>query len=160
MPDTRPSTPEDVIDLAPRLRAEDLREVETINGCSGLTALSDGLRTSDECVTIEHEGRVIGMFGVAPLDPGVGAIWLLASDELPKIRWAFLKKTRPWIQYFLTKYPTLTNMVDSRNTQHVKWIKWAGFTFTNTYELGPERVPFLEFYLERGPACVMSLRSP
>lgn len=156
----RPSTPEDVSDLAPRLRQEDLRELGALNGCGALQALSEGLLTSDECWSITYNGLVIGMFGVAPLEgrPDAGAIWLLASDDLPKIRWEFLKKTRPWVGYFHTKYPKLTNMVDSRNTQHVKWIKWAGFDFINQYEVGPDKVLFLEFFKERKvTACAVPL---
>ncbi len=149
MPVVRPSTPEDVRSLSTRLRKEDVRELAAIDSCTPYQALHDGLMTSDECLTIEYEGLAIGMFGVAPLRPEVGAIWLLASDELPLIRWAFLKKTRPWIQHFLTRFPTLTNMVDSRNTQHIKWIKWAGFSFTNTHEVGPDKVPFHEFIKQR-----------
>lgn len=156
----RPTEPEDIQSLAPRLRQEDLRELEALNGCSAQKALSEGLRDSDECWSITFNDLVIGMFGVAPLEgrPDAGAIWLLASDDLPKIRWEFLKKTRPWVGYFLSKYPKLTNMVDSRNTQHVKWIKWAGFNFINEYEVGPEKVRFLEFFKQRDPnACAMPL---
>lgn len=157
MTTVRPSRPEDIPDLAPRLRKEDVAEVFAVNGCSPAQALMDGLRTSDECWTIEHEGVTVGMFGVAPLEANLGAIWLLASDALPSIRWAFLKQTRPWIAHFLTKYETLTNMVDSRNSQHIKWIRWAGFTFTNRHEgIGPDKVTFLEFFKQRDAQCAMS----
>lgn len=160
MPNARVSYLEDIADLAPRLRKEDVAEVYAVNGCSPEQALLDGLQTSDECLTIEHEEKIIGMFGVAPLRPGVGAIWLLASDELPSIRWGFLKQTRPWVAHFLTKFPLLTNLVDARNTQHIKWIKWAGFTFTNRHEdFGPDKVPFLEFYKQRDHTCATSLPS-
>lgn len=157
----RPSTPEDVLDLAPRLRKEDVAEVWAINQCSGLKALQDGLMASDECLTIEDDaGKVVGMFGVAPLEKGVGAIWLLASDDLPRVRKEFLRQTRPWVQYFQTRYPVLTNMVDARNEVHIKWIKWAGFTFTNRQEtVGPDGVQFLEFYKLRDPACATLLPS-
>ena len=156
---TRPSTPEDAYDLAPRLRKEDVEEVFAINGCSPLQALLDGLKGSDECLTIMWDDRVVGMFGVAPLTKDLGAIWLLASDDLPKIRWKFLKETRPWVQYFLTKYPRLTNMVDARNEVHIKWIKWAGFTFTNRTEVLPSGVPFLEFFKDRDNQCATLLPS-
>ena len=130
-----------------------------MNGCSPLQALRDGLRCSDECLSILWEDRVVGMFGVAPLGPDLGAIWLLASDDLPQIRWKFLKETRPWVQYFLTKYPRLTNMVDARNEAHIKWIKWAGFTFTDRTDVLPSGVTFLEFYKTRDPKCATLLPS-
>lgn len=150
MPIARPSRPEDIDDLAPRLREEDKAEVFAINGCDARQALLDGFKISDECWTIVHDDLVIGMFGVAPLEEGVGAIWLLASDDLPSIRWEFLKKTRPWINHFLSKYPVLTNMVDSRNTVHVKWIKWAGFKIIDEIpNIGPDKVLFLQFMKKR-----------
>jgi hypothetical protein len=116
---------------------------------------------SDECWTIVHEGRAIGMFGVAPLEGDLGAIWLLASDDLPQIRWWFLKKTRPWVAHFMSKYPKLTNLVDSRNSVHLKWVKWAGFTIVGEVpDVGPDRVTFLQFEKIRDSSCAMLLPSP
>lgn len=160
MPLCRPSTPEDCLSLAPRLRKEDVAEIKAVNGNDPLPELQQALRVSDECWTIEHrdeqssEGLVIGMFGVAPLEgaPGVGAIWLLASDDLPKIRWSFLKRTRPWIEHFLSKYPILTNWVDSRNEVHIKWLKWAGFQFTSVTEQFSGE-PFHQFVKQRSHSC-------
>lgn len=157
MPTTaRPTVPEDIQILAPKLRKEDEAEVRAVNGNDPETELANSLKNSTECWTIVNGETIIGMFGVAPIDGSeAGAIWLLASDELPKVRWEFLKKTRPWIEYFLTKYPLLTNVVDERNQVHIKWLKWAGFTFTNRHEaLGPEGRPFLEFYKQRSIPCV------
>jgi len=155
MTHARPTQPEDILDLAPRLRAADVAEVGAMNQ-TPLQALQDGFSLSDECWTIWHDGVILGMFGVAPLEPGVGAVWLLASDGLPKVRWEFLKKTRPWVAHFLSKYPTLTNLVDSRNTCHIKWIKWAGFTITNEVkDVGPHKVTFLQFIKNRDASCAM-----
>ncbi len=150
---TRPSTPEDCLDLAPRLRKEDVEEVLAACGHTPLQALQDGLRDSDECLSILKDGKVIGMFGVAPLPNGVGAIWLLASDDLPTIRWQFLKQTRPWVNYFLTKFQILMNWADSRNAVHLRWIKWAGFDFTNRQVDMPSGVPFVEFIKTRDNTC-------
>lgn len=145
----RPSTPEDILKLAPRLRQDDIRECFACNGSNGTQALSEGLKTSSECLTIEMEKVVIGMFGVAPIEdfPQVGAVWLLASDDLKLIKVQFLRQTRPWIAHFLSRFPTLTNMVDERNEIHIKWIKWSGFTFTgrSSFSTFTPGVSFLEF---------------
>ena len=161
MTHARPTQPEDITFLAPRLRKEDRDGLWAMNQCTPEKGLRDGFELSDECWTIEHEGLVIGMFGVAPLpEAGVGAVWLLASDELPKVRWEFLKKTRPWVAHFLTKYETLTNMVDSRNTVHLKWIKWAGFEITGQVpDIGPDQVTFLQFVKQRDASCAMQPQS-
>lgn len=156
MATARPTRPEDITTLAPRLRKEDVEEIKAVTGNDPETELRASLLHSSECWTIVHEDAIIGMFGVAPIEGSeAGAIWLLASDELPKIRWSFLKKTRPFIDYFLTKYPVLTNVVDERNTVHIKWLKWAGFTFTDRHDrFGPQQVPFLEFFKARSLPCV------
>ncbi len=161
MPICRPSTLEDCLSLAPRLRKEDVAEIKAVNGNDPLPELKQALLVSDECWTIDHEGLVIGMFGVAPLEgsPGVGAIWLLASDDLPKIRWSFLKRTRPWIEHFLSKYHVLTNWVDSRNEVHIKWLKWAGFEFTSaTQEFSGE--PFHQFVKQRSSLICVPMPLP
>lgn len=156
---TRPTQPEDIPALAPHLRKEDRDELWAMNECTPLKGLQDGFRLSDECWSIEWNGKVIGMFGVAPLEPEVGAVWLLASDDLPKIRWEFLKKTRPWVAHFLTKYPLLTNMVDARNEVHLKWIKWAGFTIVGeATNIGPDKLTFLHFSKQRDASCATPLR--
>jgi len=156
MPTVRPSTPEDCLALAPRLRKEDIAEIKAVNGNDPLPELQQALRVSDECWTLEVEGVPAAMFGVAPLAdyPGVGAIWLLASDDILKVRWFFLKKTRPWVQHFFSKYSTLTNWVDSRNEVHIKWLKFAGFEFT-TQETPFSGVPFLQFVKQGTPSCVV-----
>jgi hypothetical protein len=160
MPTARPTKPEDILILAPKLRKEDVAEILAVTGNDPQTELQNSLMYSEECWTIEHEGLIIGMFGVAPIHGSTGgAIRLLASDELPKIRWEFLKKTRPWVAYFLTKYPLLTNIVDSRNEVHIKWLKWAGFTFEGEIPVGPEKIPFLQFFKTRSsePCVAMPL---
>ena len=150
---TRPSTPEDAYDLAPRLRKEDVEEVKAACGHTPLEALLEGLKGSEECLSILWDDKVIGMFGVVTMPNKVGAIWLLASDDLPKIRWKFLKQTRPWVSYFMSKFDILTNWADSRNEVHLRWIKWAGFNFTNRRVDMPSGIPFLEFIKIRDNQC-------
>lgn len=90
----RPSTDSDCRLLAPRLREEDVAEVRAANGFTPLTALTMGWLHSSPCLSIVHDGLVIGMFGVAPSDdPLVGHVWLLASPELPSIKSEFIAQT-------------------------------------------------------------------
>lgn len=143
----RRSTLDDVRSLAPRLRSEDAAEVMANSGRSPLFALASGFFSSDVPLSIVGDDEeVVGMFGVVPEAPGAAAIWLLASDDLKRYQLPFLRQCRQYINAFHVKYPLLYNVVDERNTVHLKWLQWCGFTFINRHEAwGHESRPFLEF---------------
>ncbi len=144
----RPSIPEDVAFLAPRLRSEDLDEVLAAGGVSAETSLMDGLNSPDGCLTGTNEaGEPMLMFGTSPCpwEPLVGAVWLLASDEVLNHRRDFLRKSIQFMDRFNQKYPILMNFTDCRNTVHHRWLKWCGFSFINTVKgFGPGDHPFYE----------------
>ena len=81
------------------------------------------------------------MFGVSK----EGAIWLLASDEIYRIRFSFLRESRKVIDFLNQKYPTLWNYVDCRNELHIRWLKWCGFKFLRKINYGVLQLPFYEF---------------
>ncbi len=146
---TRTSTLEDAIELAPRLRVEDVAEIAAFSGNSPLAALTGGVGGT-ECLTIVgDEGQVIGMFGINHLPEfgeGQAAIWLLASPELFSIKSQFLRETGTYLSRFHSQYPLLWNYVDCRNESHVKWLHRCGFVFINKHErFGHEQRPFYEF---------------
>ncbi|WP_313196207.1 hypothetical protein [Shinella zoogloeoides] len=154
----RPSTPEDVAYLAPRLRHADVAEVLAAGGASIEESLMDGLASPDGCFTaIDENGNPVLMFGTAP-HPAlseVGCIWLLASDEIAKHRTDFLRNTRPFVERFHQKYPLLMNYTDCRNTVHHRWLRWCGFSFINIVKgLGPGDHPFYEVVKLRNDQCV------
>lgn len=144
----RPSTPEDVAYLAPRLRKEDVEEVLAAGGVSVEGSLMEGVLSPDGCFTaIDEESRPVLMFGTVPhpIDQLVGCIWLLASEDISKHRLDFLRKTRPFVDHFHERYPILMNFTDCRNTVHHRWLRWCGFSFINTVKgLGPGDHPFYE----------------
>jgi hypothetical protein len=81
------------------------------------------------------------MFGVSK----EGAIWLLASDDIHRIRFSFLRESRKVIDFLNQKYPKLWNYVDSRNQLHLRWLKWCGFIFLRKVNYGVNQKPFYEF---------------
>ena len=53
--------------------------------------------SSEVCFTIVDKDNVpVGMFGVSK----DGAIWLLASDEIFRIRFSFLRESRKVVDFF------------------------------------------------------------
>jgi hypothetical protein len=134
----------DEYDLAPRLRAADLREIEAASGRDPLDVLREGAELSvPSCTIIGNIGFVAGMFGATP----DGRVWLLGSDELVTypLNRQFLKECRVWCDKMLNLYPLLHNVIDERNDVHIRWLKWMGFTFINRKPYGPQGLPFLEF---------------
>jgi hypothetical protein len=144
----RPSTLSDADALAPRLREDDLREVQAC-GVSPLDALRRGIGTSLPAMSIVNgSGEVVGVFGAVPLpgEPGAAAVWLLGSDGITKESMSFLRQSRKHIEAIQEMYPLLFNRVDSRNLLHIRWLKWLGFTFINYLpECGVNGEPFWEF---------------
>ena len=131
----------DVCELAPNLRSEDKREVNTL-GKTSEQALLTGYLLGKVCRSIiNNYGQVVGMYGVVPADDKTGLVWMLGSDKLKKIKIPFLKESRTEVEGMNTLFPHLWNIIDSRNEMHLKWIKWCGFKI-----IGERMVNNVKFY--------------
>ena len=132
----------DIDYLAPRLRQEDKREVLDGTGMTPYQALLAGYMQSEICLTIiDTEDVPVGMFGVGK----EGNIWLLATPEIKRIRFSFLRESRKVVKLLNKKYRLLWNYVDCRNELHLRWLKWCGFTFLRKIKYGVNQKPFYEF---------------
>lgn len=141
----RQATEEDVLYLAPRLRKADLREAIATGYTDPVEALMAGLHSEDGCVVgTDKEGTPIVIGGTAPSnEPLLGYGWMMASDDL-QTHWVhFLRNTSQWINHYRKHYRVLANMVHAENTLHIRWLRWAGFTFLRRIELNGEG--FYEF---------------
>jgi len=142
----RPSMIGDCVYLAKHLREADSNEVQASVGKSNLEALVYSWSVTEKPYTIVNAETPAGVFGVVPVDTGVGAIWLLGTDALTQGRWTFLRESKKWLNKVSKDYDLLFNYVDERNTVHLKWIEWLGFTFIKRHpNFGHEQRPFLEF---------------
>lgn len=144
----RTSELEDVYVLAPKLRKQDINEIEASSGFLPMEALSYSFHSGGESNTIiAPDGEVIGMFGVSPtLDPLVGVPWLLASPRLPEVSKEFIPQSLEWVKQKNEEYPLLFNAVDVRNTVAIRWLRYLGFTFIQRIEeYGVGKKPFYEF---------------
>lgn len=145
----RRSQPTDVPVVADGMRQADRDEV-SVGGGTPKEALLLGLLTSKPCMTIcGPDDRPVGMYGVSAQGDGVGAVWLLGTDELVQrkdIRLRFLREVKAHLAALLQEYTVLWNCVDARNEVHVRWIRWAGFTFIAEHpNYGGDGRRFLEF---------------
>jgi hypothetical protein len=134
--------PGDELALAPRLRKADLMEIEAASGADPVDALRESAEKSvPSCTIIGNDGTIAGMFGCVP----DGTVWLLGSDALIQnpLRRQFLKECRRYVDAL--PYPLLHNVIDERNTVHIRWLKWMGFTFIRRVNYGPQNLPFIKF---------------
>lgn len=145
---SRDTTEGDLEFLAKNLRDADKDEIKAMVGWEPLPALRFALRHSQVCRTgllSNHEPVMI--YGVTPSPiPGIGTIWMLATDGLLKGQTTFLRRSRNEILEISQGYKAVSNYTDARNTVHHRWLKWCGFTFIRKQEeYGFERRPFFEF---------------
>jgi hypothetical protein len=134
----RPARRSEAVWLGERLREEDAREVQASTGRLPSEVLPVSLALSPDCYTVrlDVKGRPAfdpcAIFGCAPSRDvlGAGVIWLLCSDEIRHAPLSLLREARSWVDHFAMMYPAgLYNYVDTRNHQHVRWLKLLGFTF-------------------------------
>ncbi|HCL3314571.1 TPA: hypothetical protein N2A14_002579 [Pseudomonas aeruginosa] len=141
----RRATHADAVDLAQRLREADLREIQAAGHSSAEESLLVGVNSPDPCyVAVDAEDTPHVIFGTHPSgDPLLGFIWMMASDQL-KAHWVqVLRETRPWLDRMRGHYRVLANAVYAENTVHIRWLRWAGFTFLREFEFNGSR--FYEF---------------
>lgn len=128
----------DVVWIADHMRRADIREVMAV-GKTPYEALRGGLVNSRRCVTIEYDGTPVLMAGVADdMDaPGIfGAIWMLATDDIRKVRKFICKEGQEILRELGAGYHHIGNGVAAFNTVHIRWIRWMGFQFYNPFKIG------------------------
>jgi len=147
MIEVRPTTDGDAERVAPRMRQEDIDEVRAASGKHHYIALLDSIDASIECYTAWVRNSPIAIFGICRGEnESIGCIWLLGTDAISGNQIDFLRKSKHWIDEFQSRYAVLYNNIDARNTVHIKWLQWLGFTFINHFpEYGAEGRPFYQF---------------
>ncbi len=142
----RLATEEDISYVAPRLRQADKEEVWASGSYLPEDALRASYRASEPCFAGVEQDKPVALFGVAPVSSNVGAIWLLGTDAISnKIPISFLRWSRRFLPFLLEPYDMVCNQVHAKNTVHIKWLRWLGFTFINKIERGPYNEQFYEF---------------
>ena len=90
----------------------------------------------------------IAMFGVAPVQDRKewGSIWMLGTDDITDlVPISFLRCCKRFLPTFLSPYEMVFNLVDHRNTVHIKWLKWMGFSIIREVSYSPSNNKFYEF---------------
>lgn len=139
------------VDLAPRLREADRREVEAASGHPPAVELRRSLKISAEAWAGTVDGEVACMFGVGALSllGGIGSPWLLGSDLVTRHAMAFARRNRAMVRKWSAVFPVLRNFVDVRNVVSIRWLGWLGFILLPPVPYGVARLPFHPFEMRR-----------
>lgn len=141
----------DAAAMAPNLRAADLAELQASLGADAdpEAVLKAGIKYSDDPRTVLVDGVPAAIFGVCDTgesEPTVGCIWLMGTDAIETISMAFLRGCKAHLPMQQASYEILTNFVDSRNTVHIRWLQWLGFSIIREEnDYGAEKRTFYEF---------------
>lgn len=146
-----PALPGHALELAPRLRAGDLAEIEAASGRPVDEVLLDSLDRSVWAETLMLDGRPEAIGGLCTLSlvSGPGVPWMVGSDRLTeRARW-FLRQSRRQVARMLALYGSLVNFVDARNAASIRYLRHLGFALDAPAPWGHAGLPFHRFHLER-----------
>lgn len=144
-------TVELVQSIADDMRQADAEEVWASNHHTPLQSMMKGWGLSDvSTVAIDDTGEPLVMIGLVKRDvlTGSGVVWMLGSNRALKHKKEFFRQTKPIIDEMLTICPRLCNMVHSKNTNSILWLRWLGFTIDDPIPHGPDDELFHRFHLE------------
>ena len=125
-------------EVASNLREDDLRECVEGHGIVPTMAIPlASLKGFCRYFTVPN-GETAGIVGIQE-----DKIWMLTTKAIHKYPITFAREAKKFIDS--RKEPYLWNVVDKRNTTHIKLLKFLGFTFHEELEFGPHNLPFIRF---------------
>ena len=127
-------------EVASKLRPEDRREIEEGHGLDSFTTIISKAQEGS-CVYFNvPNGKTAGMAGVE--DDGM--IWMLTTKAIYEYPLTFARESKRYVER--QTHDTLWNIIDKRNTVHLKLLKFLGFKFSEEILHGPNNLPFIKFY--------------
>lgn len=128
------------------MRQEDKDEIWHLARLTPHEALEASYHFCSYNMTVLLDNKVALIFGVGGEKGRVGIPWMLASPLLQKVRKPFLREAKSFLDEMSEGYPVLHNLAWSKNTEHIRWLKWMGFTFLPAVPMGPDDELYIEFY--------------
>lgn len=132
-----PATPERVAYVLAHLRAADRREVELASGKPADEIMRESVALSDWAMVAEVDGVPAILYGLARIDAKTGAPWMVATDDIRKVRRQFVQACRTEVDVMAASYPDLRNLVARFNRCSIRWLEWLGFTIHRARGIGP-----------------------
>lgn len=132
------------------LRTADRRELEAAHGPDIGPVIDRALAASVDAWAATASGRLLALFGVAPIDllAGLGAPWLLGTDGLDRRARDLVRIGRAYVAAVRDSFPCLVNFVDARNAASIRWLQRIGFSVAaEPQPLGRNGEAFRRFWL-------------
>ena len=133
------ATIEAIEEVASNLRPEDYKEV--LEGWGYEPALVIPLEASEGHTVSFNvpDGRIAGLAGIQ----NDGRVWMLCTNVIDEYPIHFIREAKRFIDS--REDPILWNVVDKRNTLHLKLLKHLNFKFLREVPWGPKKLTFIEF---------------
>ena len=126
-------------EVATNLRPEDRRELEEGWGVESIRHLLSAAYTTPCVYFTAPSGKAAGMAGVGQR----GDIWMLCTPAIYEKPIMFAREAKRYVDS--RQEPLLWNIVDKRNTAHIRLLKFLGFKFLRQVIHVPNSFPFIEF---------------
>ena len=130
---------EAAVEVAYNLRPDDYREVYEGHGHFPLLHLPLSVCNESSVYFTVPNGKTAGMAGVE-YD---GSIWMLCTPAIHEYPLTFAREAKRFVDS--RKEKLLWNIVDKRNTVHLKLLQFLGFKFLRELKYGPNQLTFIEF---------------
>ena len=134
-----PITEEAALAVASNLLPDDYREVAEGHGHDPVEAIPQCSQIGDTVYFNVPNGQIAGVAGVQP----DGRIWMLCTPAILKYPKTFAREAKRFVESREEKL--LWNIVDKRNTVHIKLLRFLGFKFLREVKHGPNNLSFIEF---------------
>lgn len=148
---TEVSTRQHCVELATRLRSEDLKEVMASRPDGDVAeSLLECLNVSCKSFSVMEEGvGCIALFGVRSSEYG-GVPWLLTSELLfEKSCRKFISQSKDYFKLLTDDYPFSYNYVSVTNFKAHRWLTWMGFNLNTSHTFSMNGVDFHPFTFVR-----------
>lgn len=130
---------EAAVQVAFNLRPDDYREVYEGHGYFPPFHIPQVALNGDSYYFEAPNGKIAAIGGVG-ID---GNIWMLCTPIVEDYPIAFARECKRMIDS--RKEKLLWNIVDKRNTVHLKLLQFLGFKFLREIKHGPNQLTFIEF---------------
>ena len=133
------ATIEAALEVASNLLPDDRREVQEGHGHDPNVVIPLASQLGDSVYFKAPNGEIAGVAGVH----SNGQIWMLCTPSILKYPVTFAREAKRYVDSRQEKL--LWNIVDKRNTVHLKLLRFLGFKFLREIEHGPNKLTFIEF---------------
>ena len=133
------ATTEAAIEVASNLREDDRREIVEGHGEDPMVSIPPSIHEGYSVYFTVPNGRIAGLAGIYP----GGIVWMLTTPAIHDYPITFAREAKRFIDS--RTEPLLWNIIDKRNTVHLKLLRFLGFKFIREITYGPNNLSFIEF---------------